>query len=84
MRSTCGSERPAAVTHGWSWSLDSCRHNCVQSAFAGGRCESPAGSDHADESLCRMHAQMLNSTLGTVRYPPRSGLMSPFGGLLDS
>jgi hypothetical protein len=34
VRSTCDSERPTMVTHGQSWSLDGCRHERAQSAFA--------------------------------------------------
>jgi hypothetical protein len=34
VRSTCDSGRPTTVTHGQSWSLDGCRHESTQSAFA--------------------------------------------------
>ena len=33
MRSACDSERPTTVTHGKSWSLDSCGHESAQLAF---------------------------------------------------
>jgi len=34
VRSACDSERPTAVTHGQSWSLNGGRHRSAQSAFA--------------------------------------------------
>jgi hypothetical protein len=34
VRSTCDSERPTTVTHGQSWSLNSCRHQRARQAFA--------------------------------------------------
>jgi hypothetical protein len=34
VRSACDSERPTTVTHGQSWSLDSCEHESARSAFA--------------------------------------------------
>ena len=34
MLSACDSERPTTVTHGQSWSLDGCRYQGTQSAFA--------------------------------------------------